>query len=164
MYFITSVIYSTLIRDRPVNLPNGTMVNTDVFELTTTEEVPYVCYLCAFSCACLNEPFVSCQAAAVLVLRSQEDSTRDPSTLGVSHPPPSHPPPPPPAKPRSETTARKTGAGNTGKGQTNQEGEFPCKKCGRSVHSDTLSIYTFTRSKNNNNRLTFVHLFKCTLV
>ncbi|XP_056101554.1 mitotic deacetylase-associated SANT domain protein isoform X1 [Rhinichthys klamathensis goyatoka] len=67
-------------------------------------------------------------APAVLVLRSQEDSTKDPSTLGVSHPPP---PPPPPSKPRSETTGRKSVAGNTGKGQTNQEGEFPCKKCGR---------------------------------
>ncbi|XP_067223643.1 mitotic deacetylase-associated SANT domain protein [Chanodichthys erythropterus] len=69
-------------------------------------------------------------AAAVLVLRSQEDSTRDPSTLGVSQPLPP-PPPPPPSKPRAETAGRKTGAGNTGKGQTNQEGEFPCKKCGR---------------------------------
>ncbi|ROL18737.1 ELM2 and SANT domain-containing protein 1 [Anabarilius grahami] len=69
-------------------------------------------------------------AAAVLVLRSQEDSTRDPSTLGVSQPLPP-PPPPPPSKPRAEAAGRKTGAGNTGKGQTNQEGEFPCKKCGR---------------------------------
>ncbi|KAK9960186.1 hypothetical protein ABG768_010261 [Culter alburnus] len=69
-------------------------------------------------------------AAAVLVLRSQEDSTRDPSTLGVSQPLPP-PPPPPPSKPRAETAGRKSGAGNTGKGQTNQEGEFPCKKCGR---------------------------------
>ncbi|XP_052386630.1 mitotic deacetylase-associated SANT domain protein-like [Carassius gibelio] len=67
-------------------------------------------------------------AAAVLVLRSQEDSNREPSRLGVSsHPPP---PPPPPSKPRSDTTGRKS-TGNTGKGQTNQEGEFPCKKCGR---------------------------------
>ncbi|XP_051723600.1 mitotic deacetylase-associated SANT domain protein isoform X2 [Ctenopharyngodon idella] len=69
-------------------------------------------------------------AAAVLVLRSQEDSTRDPSTLGVSQPLPP-PPPPPPSKPRAETAGRKSGTGNTGKGQTNQEGEFPCKKCGR---------------------------------
>ncbi|XP_016312943.1 transcriptional-regulating factor 1-like [Sinocyclocheilus anshuiensis] len=67
-------------------------------------------------------------AAAVLVLRSQENSARDPSMLGVSHPPP--PPPPPPSKHRSDTTGRKN-TGNTGKGQTNQEGEFPCKKCGR---------------------------------
>ncbi|XP_016410143.1 ELM2 and SANT domain-containing protein 1-like [Sinocyclocheilus rhinocerous] len=66
-------------------------------------------------------------AAAVLVLRSQENSARDPSTLGVSHHPP---PPPPPSKHRSDTTGRKS-TGNTGKGQTNQEGEFPCKKCGR---------------------------------
>ncbi|XP_051578525.1 mitotic deacetylase-associated SANT domain protein-like [Myxocyprinus asiaticus] len=64
-------------------------------------------------------------AAAILVLRSQEDSTRDSSTLGVSHAPT------PPSKPRSDTTGRKSGAGSTGKGQTNQEGEFPCKKCGR---------------------------------
>uniref|UniRef100_A0A8C2BI44 ELM2 and Myb/SANT-like domain containing 1b n=1 Tax=Cyprinus carpio TaxID=7962 RepID=A0A8C2BI44_CYPCA len=67
-------------------------------------------------------------AAAVLVLRNQEDSTRDPSTLGVSHHPP--PPAPPPSKHRSDTAGRKS-TGNTGKGQTNQEGEFPCKKCGR---------------------------------
>ncbi|XP_043118921.1 mitotic deacetylase-associated SANT domain protein [Puntigrus tetrazona] len=64
-------------------------------------------------------------AAAVLVLRSQEDSTKDPSTLGIN-PPPSQPT----SKPRSDTTGRKS-TGNTGKGQTNQEGEFPCKKCGR---------------------------------
>uniref|UniRef100_A0A8C2DPK6 ELM2 and Myb/SANT-like domain containing 1b n=1 Tax=Cyprinus carpio TaxID=7962 RepID=A0A8C2DPK6_CYPCA len=70
-------------------------------------------------------------AAAILVLRSQEDSTRDPSTLGASHhPPPPPPPPQPTSKPRSDTTGRKS-TGNTGKGQTNQEGEFPCKKCGR---------------------------------
>ncbi|KTF92233.1 hypothetical protein cypCar_00011097, partial [Cyprinus carpio] len=68
-------------------------------------------------------------AAAVLVLRNQEDSTRDPSTLGVSHHPPP-PAPPPPSKHRSDTAGRKS-TGNTGKGQTNQEGEFPCKKCGR---------------------------------
>ncbi|XP_059376676.1 mitotic deacetylase-associated SANT domain protein-like [Carassius carassius] len=67
--------------------------------------------------------------AAILVLRSQEDSTRDASTLGVSHH--HHPPPPQPtSKPRSDTTGQKS-TGNTGKGQTNQEGEFPCKKCGR---------------------------------
>ncbi|XP_016330922.1 ELM2 and SANT domain-containing protein 1 isoform X2 [Sinocyclocheilus anshuiensis] len=69
-------------------------------------------------------------AAAILVLRSQEDSTRDPSTLGVSHPHPPPPPPQPTSKPRSDTTGRKS-TGNTVKGQTNQEGEFPCKKCGR---------------------------------
>uniref|UniRef100_A0A673KE50 ELM2 and SANT domain-containing protein 1-like n=1 Tax=Sinocyclocheilus rhinocerous TaxID=307959 RepID=A0A673KE50_9TELE len=78
-----------------------------------------------------TEEEVDNKAAAILVLRSQEDSTRDPSTLGVSHP---HPPPPPPpqptSKPRSDTTGRKS-TGNTVKGQTNQEGEFPCKKCGR---------------------------------
>lgn len=61
--------------------------------------------------------------AALLVLKNQADSRRDPSTL-VSHGPT------PPSKPRPDTT-RKTGASNTGKGQTNQEGEFPCKKCGR---------------------------------
>uniref|UniRef100_A0A671LW73 Transcriptional-regulating factor 1-like n=1 Tax=Sinocyclocheilus anshuiensis TaxID=1608454 RepID=A0A671LW73_9TELE len=75
-----------------------------------------------------TEEEVDNKAAAVLVLRSQENSARDPSMLGVSHPPP--PPPPPPSKHRSDTTGRKN-TGNTGKGQTNQEGEFPCKKCGR---------------------------------
>uniref|UniRef100_A0A9J7X8J5 Mitotic deacetylase associated SANT domain protein b n=2 Tax=Cyprinus carpio TaxID=7962 RepID=A0A9J7X8J5_CYPCA len=76
-----------------------------------------------------TEEEVDNKAAAVLVLRNQEDSTRDPSTLGVSHHPPP-PAPPPPSKHRSDTAGRKS-TGNTGKGQTNQEGEFPCKKCGR---------------------------------
>lgn len=62
-------------------------------------------------------------AAAVLVLRNQADSTSDPSTM-VRHGPA------PPSKPRPDTTGRKSGSGNTGKG-TNPEGEFPCKKCGR---------------------------------
>ncbi|KAA0711339.1 ELM2 and SANT domain-containing protein 1 MIDEAS [Triplophysa tibetana] len=62
-------------------------------------------------------------AAAVLVLRNQADSTSDPSTM-VRHVPA------PPSKPRPDTTGRKSGSGNTGKG-TNPEGEFPCKKCGR---------------------------------
>uniref|UniRef100_A0A8C2ILC7 ELM2 and Myb/SANT-like domain containing 1b n=1 Tax=Cyprinus carpio TaxID=7962 RepID=A0A8C2ILC7_CYPCA len=78
-----------------------------------------------------TEEEVDNKAAAILVLRSQEDSTRDPSTLGAGHhPPPPPPPPQPTSKPRSDTTGRKS-TGNTGKGQTNQEGEFPCKKCGR---------------------------------
>ncbi|TRY56237.1 hypothetical protein DNTS_028553 [Danionella cerebrum] len=70
-------------------------------------------------------------AAAILVLRSQEDCVRDASTLGLSLHQPPLPNPPAPTKPRAESAGRKPGAGNTGKGQTNQEGEFPCKKCGR---------------------------------
>ncbi|XP_072545691.1 uncharacterized protein mideasb [Salminus brasiliensis] len=66
-------------------------------------------------------------ASAVLVLRSQEDRRRDQPVFGVTRAPP--PPPPPPPKPRPESTTRKSGGG--AKGAAGQEGEFPCKKCGR---------------------------------
>ncbi|XP_051502740.1 mitotic deacetylase-associated SANT domain protein-like [Myxocyprinus asiaticus] len=73
----------------------------------------------------MTQSLQATENAAVLLLRGHEDSTRDPSKLGVSHAPT------PPSKPRADITGRKSGASSTGKGQTNQEGEFPCKKCGR---------------------------------
>ncbi|KAI5616780.1 ELM2 and SANT domain-containing protein 1, partial [Silurus asotus] len=60
---------------------------------------------------------------AVLVLRNQEDGRRDHPTIAVSHAPSV------PAKPRPESTVRKGAVGT--KGAAAQEGEFPCKKCGR---------------------------------
>ncbi|TSN67096.1 ELM2 and SANT domain-containing protein 1 [Bagarius yarrelli] len=60
---------------------------------------------------------------AVLVLRNQEDGRREHPAVAMSHvttvPP----------KPRQESTVRKSGVGT--KGPAGQEGEFPCKKCGR---------------------------------
>lgn len=57
------------------------------------------------------------QTGAVLVLRNQEDGRRDHPTVTL------------PPKPRPESTVRKSGVGT--KGAAGQEGEFPCKKCGR---------------------------------
>ncbi|KAM9465939.1 uncharacterized protein mideasb [Clarias gariepinus] len=65
----------------------------------------------------------SLQTGAALVLRSQEDGRRDHPVVTVSRA--STLPP----KPRAESTARKSGVGT--KGSAGQEGEFPCKKCGR---------------------------------
>ncbi|KAG9268508.1 ELM2 and SANT domain-containing protein 1 [Astyanax mexicanus] len=62
-------------------------------------------------------------AGAVVVLRNQGDVKREQPVFTVSRAPPA------PPKPRQETPARKTGAG--AKAAVAQEGEFPCKKCGR---------------------------------
>uniref|UniRef100_A0A8B9L704 ELM2 and Myb/SANT-like domain containing 1b n=1 Tax=Astyanax mexicanus TaxID=7994 RepID=A0A8B9L704_ASTMX len=62
-------------------------------------------------------------AGAVVVLRNQGDVKREQTVFTVSRAPPA------PPKPRQETPARKTGAG--AKAAVAQEGEFPCKKCGR---------------------------------
>ncbi|KAJ8289620.1 hypothetical protein GJAV_G00003420 [Gymnothorax javanicus] len=70
---------------------------------------------------------------AVLVLK--EEPRREPTSWGVAQPslpqPLPHPPNPAPAKPRPDTAGKKPVTSSAGKGQTNQEGEFPCKKCGR---------------------------------
>ncbi|XP_030642059.1 ELM2 and SANT domain-containing protein 1 [Chanos chanos] len=62
---------------------------------------------------------------AVLVLRNQDDVKREQSALGVNHVPL------PPPKPRTDSGARKGGATSGSKAPAGQEGEFPCKKCGR---------------------------------
>ncbi|XP_076833755.1 mitotic deacetylase-associated SANT domain protein isoform X2 [Brachyhypopomus gauderio] len=58
-------------------------------------------------------------AGAVLVLSGR----RDQPAFGIGHAPTA------PPKPRPESTVQKTGGGT--KGPVAQEGEFPCKKCGR---------------------------------
>ncbi|KAI3367136.1 hypothetical protein L3Q82_008200 [Scortum barcoo] len=66
------------------------------------------------------------------VLIMKEDVGRDQPPSRVIHPPP--PPrvtPPPSSKPRYEGNARRTSPSTGNKGSAGQEGEFPCKKCGR---------------------------------
>lgn len=62
----------------------------------------------------------------VLIMKGQEDQPLS----RVIHPPN---PPPPGSKPRYEANARRTSPSTGNKGSAGQEGEFPCKKCGRSV-------------------------------
>ncbi|XP_044023125.1 mitotic deacetylase-associated SANT domain protein isoform X2 [Siniperca chuatsi] len=64
----------------------------------------------------------------VLIMKSQEDVGRDQPLSRVIHPP--HPPPPS-SKTRYDGNARKTSPSTGNKGAAGQEGEFPCKKCGR---------------------------------
>uniref|UniRef100_A0A3P8P2H0 ELM2 and Myb/SANT-like domain containing 1b n=1 Tax=Astatotilapia calliptera TaxID=8154 RepID=A0A3P8P2H0_ASTCA len=65
---------------------------------------------------------------SVLELSCQDDTGREQSLSRVIHPP--HPPPPS-SKQRYESNARKTTPSTGNKGPAGQEGEFPCKKCGR---------------------------------
>ncbi|XP_034531628.1 mitotic deacetylase-associated SANT domain protein isoform X1 [Notolabrus celidotus] len=64
----------------------------------------------------------------VLIMKGHEDTVRDHPLPRVIHAP--HPPPPS-SKTRNETNARKTSPPTGNKGAAGQEGEFPCKKCGR---------------------------------
>ncbi|XP_063356074.1 mitotic deacetylase-associated SANT domain protein isoform X1 [Pelmatolapia mariae] len=64
----------------------------------------------------------------VLIMKGQDDAGREQSLSRVIHPP--HPPPPS-SKQRYESNARKTTPSTGNKGPAGQEGEFPCKKCGR---------------------------------
>ncbi|XP_041828753.1 mitotic deacetylase-associated SANT domain protein isoform X3 [Melanotaenia boesemani] len=68
------------------------------------------------------------QAGTVLIMKGQENLGREQSLTRVIHPP--HPPPPS-SKPRYDGNARKTSPTTGNKGSAGQEGEFPCKKCGR---------------------------------
>lgn len=70
------------------------------------------------------------QPGTVLIMKGQEDVGRDQPLSRVIHPP--HPPPPS-SKSRYEGNARRTSPSTGNKGSAGQEGEFPCKKCGRSV-------------------------------
>ncbi|XP_029972562.1 ELM2 and SANT domain-containing protein 1 isoform X4 [Salarias fasciatus] len=65
---------------------------------------------------------------SVLIMKSQEDLGREPPLPRVIHPP--HPPPPS-SKPRFDGNARRTTPSTGAKASAGQEGEFPCKKCGR---------------------------------
>ncbi|KAM3594837.1 uncharacterized protein V6R79_014776 [Siganus canaliculatus] len=64
----------------------------------------------------------------VLIMKGQEDLGSDKALPRVIHPP--HPPPPS-SKPRYDGNVRRTSPPTANKGAANQEGEFPCKKCGR---------------------------------
>uniref|UniRef100_A0A8C5GU04 ELM2 and SANT domain-containing protein 1-like n=1 Tax=Gouania willdenowi TaxID=441366 RepID=A0A8C5GU04_GOUWI len=61
----------------------------------------------------------------VLIMKSLEDLGRDQSLSRVIHAPPVN------SKPRCDPNARKTSPSTGNKGSAVQEGEFPCKKCGR---------------------------------
>ncbi|XP_074516661.1 mitotic deacetylase-associated SANT domain protein [Sebastes fasciatus] len=65
---------------------------------------------------------------SVLIMKGPEDEVRDQPLSRVIHPPL---PPPPSTKPRNDGNARKTSPSTGNKGTAGQEGEFPCKKCGR---------------------------------
>ncbi|KAF7665832.1 hypothetical protein LDENG_00131600 [Lucifuga dentata] len=66
----------------------------------------------------------------VLIMKGQEDLGRMQHLPRVIHPPQ-----PPPlvstSKPRCDGNARRTSPSTANKGTAGQEGEFPCKKCGR---------------------------------
>ncbi|KAM9708037.1 mitotic deacetylase-associated SANT domain protein isoform 2-T4 [Menidia menidia] len=64
----------------------------------------------------------------VLIMKGREDGGREQPLSRAIHPP--HPPPPG-SKPRYDGNARKTSPATGNKGSAGQEGEFPCKKCGR---------------------------------
>ncbi|CAK6965970.1 mitotic deacetylase-associated SANT domain protein isoform X1 [Scomber scombrus] len=66
--------------------------------------------------------------ASVLIIKGQEDVGKDQSLSRVIHPP--HPPPPT-SKPHYDGNTRRTSPSTGNKGSAAQEGEFPCKKCGR---------------------------------
>ncbi|XP_047467320.1 mitotic deacetylase-associated SANT domain protein isoform X2 [Mugil cephalus] len=65
----------------------------------------------------------------VLIMKGQEDAGREQQPPSrVIHP--AHPPPPS-SKPRHDGNTRRTSPATGNKGSAGQEGEFPCKKCGR---------------------------------
>ncbi|XP_029901030.1 ELM2 and SANT domain-containing protein 1 isoform X2 [Myripristis murdjan] len=66
----------------------------------------------------------------VLILKGQEDVGGDQPLSRVIHPP-QPPPPTSTSKPRNDGNTRKTGPSTGNKNLAGQEGEFPCKKCGR---------------------------------
>lgn len=75
------------------------------------------------------------QPGTVLIMKSHEDQPLPQCIL------PHHPPAPPPvSKPRYDANARKASPSTVNKGTAataGQEGEFPCKKCGRLVSGHT---------------------------
>lgn len=77
------------------------------------------------------------QPGTVLIMKGQDDTGREQSLSRVIHPP--HPPPPS-SKQRYESNARKTTPSTGNKGPAGQEGEFPCKKCGRLVIRNVASV------------------------
>uniref|UniRef100_A0A1A8IEY9 ELM2 and Myb/SANT-like domain containing 1 n=1 Tax=Nothobranchius kuhntae TaxID=321403 RepID=A0A1A8IEY9_NOTKU len=64
----------------------------------------------------------------VLIMKSRDDIGREQPLSRVIHQPP---PPPPSSKSRFDGSTRKTSPSTGNKTSVAQEGEFPCKKCGR---------------------------------
>ncbi|XP_029316157.1 LOW QUALITY PROTEIN: ELM2 and SANT domain-containing protein 1 [Cottoperca gobio] len=64
----------------------------------------------------------------VLIMKGPEDVGKEQPLSRVTLPPQ---PPPPGSKPRYDGPARKTSPSTGNKASAGQEGEFPCKKCGR---------------------------------
>lgn len=67
------------------------------------------------------------QPGTVLIMKGHEELGRSQPASRVIHPP--HPAP----KVRYDVSARRTGPSAGNKATAGPEGEFPCKKCGRSV-------------------------------
>nr|XP_020463615.1 ELM2 and SANT domain-containing protein 1 isoform X2 [Monopterus albus] len=67
-------------------------------------------------------------SGTVLIIKGQEDRGRDQPLSRVIHPP--HPPPPS-SKLRYDSNTCRASPSTGSKGSAGQEGEFPCKKCGR---------------------------------
>lgn len=67
------------------------------------------------------------QPGTVLIMKGHEELGRAQPMSRVIHPP--HPAP----KVRYDVNARRTGPSAGNKATAGPEGEFPCKKCGRSV-------------------------------
>jgi len=93
--------------------------------------------VCVCVCLCV-------QTGTVPLMKGQEDIARDQLLLSRVVHLPQLPPPPPPHPPASKSrydgNARKTSpaaAAAAIKAPAGQEGEFPCKKCGRSALRQT---------------------------
>lgn len=67
-------------------------------------------------------------------MKGQEEVGRAQPLSRVIHPPP------PATKVRYDGNARRSSPSTGNKGAANQEGEFPCKKCGRSVVRNIPSV------------------------
>lgn len=73
-------------------------------------------------------PLLVCvQSGLVFIMKSQEHVARDQPLSRVIHPSPLN------AKPRYDVTPRRSSPSAGNQVLAGQEGEFPCKKCGRSV-------------------------------
>lgn len=75
----------------------------------------------------LNLSRLRSQPGTVLIMKGHEELGRAQPLSRVIHPP--HPAP----KVRYDVSARRTGPSAGNKVTAGPEGEFPCKKCGRSV-------------------------------
>ncbi|KAM9354492.1 mitotic deacetylase-associated SANT domain protein isoform 1-T2 [Pholidichthys leucotaenia] len=76
----------------------------------------------------VTESLQTSENPSTVIMKGLENVKREQSPSRVIHPP--HPPPLS-SKPRYDSNVRRTSPSTGNKGNTNQEGEFPCKKCGR---------------------------------